>query len=66
MENNYSLFTILTYIVIFGDAGYILWIIYNAIDEGFRAGYVEIVSLFGLVFLLILNIILNYKNRRCR
>lgn len=52
----------LQYIALFGNAIYILWISYNAIDEGFRGvGNVQAVSLGGLVCLLILNIFLLRK-----
>jgi hypothetical protein len=49
----------LKYIAIIGNMLYILWIIYNGIDEGFRGiGRVQAVALIGLLCLLILNIIL--------
>jgi hypothetical protein len=45
-------------IAIFGNAIYVLWILRNGINEGFSGTIVQIVSLTGLIFLLILNIIL--------
>ncbi|MBI2451972.1 hypothetical protein HYV50_02735 [Candidatus Pacearchaeota archaeon] len=42
-----------------GNVAYILWILYNGIDEGFKdIGIVQIVSLIGLLILLALNIFL--------
>ncbi len=47
------------YIAITGNIAYILWILYNGIDEGFKdIGIVQIVSLVGLLILLALNIFL--------
>lgn len=49
----------LRYIAITGNIIYILWIVYNGIDEGARnVGKVEAVSLLGLLFLLTLNVII--------
>ena len=58
MDNNKNLLNYLKYIAIFGNIIYILWIIYNGIDEGFKAGSVQIVSFIGIILLLILNIFL--------
>jgi len=45
-----------------GNVIYILWIMYNAIDDGFRnIRSVEAVVLIGLIILLSLNIILLRK-----
>ena len=41
-----------------GDVAYILWIVYNAIDDGFRTSGVELVAVTGLLLLLVLNIVL--------
>jgi hypothetical protein len=52
----------LRYIALFGNAIYILWIVYNGIDDGFRnIGSVQAVSLIGLLCLLVLNIFLLRK-----
>ncbi len=54
----------LRYIALIGNAMYILWILYNGIDEGSRSvGSVEIVSLIGLFFLLFLNIVLLWRQK---
>lgn len=43
----------------FGNLAYILWIVWNGIDEGSKGiGTVQAVSLTGLVILLILNLYL--------
>lgn len=54
-----STYKILRYLVVFGDVMFILWILYNAIDEGFKGvGSVEAVALSSLIMLLIFNIAL--------
>jgi hypothetical protein len=50
--------------VIFVNIAYILWILYNGIDEGFRGSIVSVVAPFGLVLLLIINIILLSRFRK--
>lgn len=51
-----------TKIALTGDALYILWILYNAIDEGFQhIASVQAVALLGLIILLGLNIMLLRK-----
>ncbi len=48
-----------SYIALLGNILYILWILYNGIDEGFKdIASAQAVVLIGLVFLLTLNIIL--------
>ena len=50
---------IIKYIAIIVNALYFLWIIYNAIDEGFKfPGAVQFASYIGMLALLILNIFL--------
>ncbi len=52
----------LKYIAIFGNVIYILWIVYNGIDDGFRdIGSIQTISLIGLLVLLILNSVLFLK-----
>lgn len=49
----------LKYAVIAGDVLYILWILYNAMDDGFHDILsVQAVVLIGLIVLLVLNIAL--------
>lgn len=51
-------------LALLGDAVYIIWILYNGIDEGFRSiRTVQAVALIGLIILLILNIILLSRRR---
>jgi len=56
--------TYLKLIALLGNILYILWIVYNAIDDGFnKAGMVQIISLGGLLVLLALNIIILKKQK---
>ena len=54
----------LTVLAIAGDVVYVLWILGNGIDEGFRARPVEAVSLIGLMLLLLLNAVLLLRSRQ--
>lgn len=46
----------LRYVALAGNVLYILWIVYNAIDDGFTSAHtVEAVAVSGLVVLLSLN-----------
>jgi hypothetical protein len=38
-----------------GNALFVLWILFNAMDSGWRGTKYEIVSSLGLIFLLLLN-----------
>lgn len=50
-------------IAIAGNAAYILWIIYNGINEGFSGSPVQIISYMGLLALLALNIVLLTRRK---
>jgi hypothetical protein len=51
-------------IALVGNITYVLWIVYNGIDEGFHGiGSVQAVSLIGLLFLLFLNFILLWRQK---
>ena len=51
-------------IALAGNVIYILWIIYNGIDEGFKGvGTVQAISLTGIVILLGLNAALLWKQK---
>jgi hypothetical protein len=66
MIKNPNIYNLLRYVAIFGNLIYILWILYNGINEGFKnIGSVQSVALIGLIFLLILNIflLLDMKKR---
>jgi hypothetical protein len=56
-------YNLLRYIAMLGNLIFILWIIYNGIDEGFSDNSVMIFSYIGLIVLLILNIALLYRQR---
>lgn len=54
----------LRYIALAGNLLFILWILYNGIDEGSRSvGRIEALSLGSLVLLLGLNIVLLLKSK---
>jgi hypothetical protein len=63
MNNNSSIYKTIKYLALAGNALYILWILYNAVDSGFQDKPVQIVALTGLLILLILNILLIYNNK---
>lgn len=49
------------FIAISGNIFFILWTVYNGIDEGFKASPLQLVSFISLWIVLILNIILISK-----
>lgn len=56
--NDKQIMNFIKYITIAGNIIYILWILYNGINEGFKGSWVQIFSYIGLVGLLALNSIL--------
>jgi hypothetical protein len=52
-----------TYAAIGGDIIFILWVVRNGIDSGFRGTGPEVASFIGLVVLLTLNAVLLYNKR---
>jgi len=64
MGKTSKIYNIIWYIVIFGNLVYILFLLYNGIDEGFKdIGSVQSIAPIGMIFLLILNIALLYRAR---
>lgn len=60
----YRVMKLLRYIALTGNVVYILWIVRNGINEGFRdIASVQAVVLIGLLFLLSLNILLLWKRK---
>jgi len=51
----------LRYLVIAGNVVFILWIIRNGMEAGFRGSPVEVVSWVGLIALLALNAVLLWR-----
>jgi len=49
---------LLRYAAILGNILYILWILYNGLNEGFSGTMVEMVSYIGLILLLGVNVLL--------
>jgi hypothetical protein len=63
--NKNLIIDLLRFAAIFGNVIFILWITYNAIDEGFRGTIYQIISGIGIILLLILNtILLSIKRGR--
>jgi len=54
----------LRFIAITGNLIFVLWILSNGINEGFKGTPLEIVSYIGLMILLIFNAFLLYKRQR--
>ncbi len=46
------------YATILGNFVFMIWVIYNGIDEGFQGTFYQILSYIGLILLLTLNSIL--------
>jgi hypothetical protein len=52
----------LKYIALVGDGLFILWILYNGIDEGFRGiNTIQGIVPLTLILLLILNLVLSWR-----
>jgi hypothetical protein len=54
----------LGYIAVLGNILFILWLLYNGIDEGFKATPYQLMSYIGLTLLLILNSYLVLRRDR--
>jgi amino acid permease len=52
--NKNLIFKLLRYLAILGNIVFVLWILYNGIDEGFQGTRVQIASYIALILLLIL------------
>jgi hypothetical protein len=48
----------LRHVAIAGNMLFVLWILYNGMNEGFRGTRPEVISYIGLVLLLVLNSLL--------
>jgi hypothetical protein len=57
MDKN-LVFRLFCYAAILGNIVFVLWIIYNAIDEGFQGTIYQIASAIGLILLLSLETML--------
>ena len=53
----------LRYVAIAGNAAFVLWVLYNGIDEGFRGGPVAMASMVGLIVVLALDTVLLWPKR---
>jgi hypothetical protein len=64
IKNNSTIFDLLRTIAITGNALFVLWILYNGIDEGSQGATIyQIISYISLIFLLILNSFLLFRNQ---
>lgn len=54
----------LTWLAVTGNALFVAWVLYNAIDSGFRGTLPEVVSGLGLVALLVLDTVLLVRRPR--
>ena len=60
-----STINLIKYFVIIGDVAYILFLLYNGIDEGFKdIGSVQSIAPVGMIFLLVLNIFLLFHMKK--
>ncbi len=56
------IYNLIRHTAIFGNVMYILWILYNGIDEGFKdIASIQGLSYLGLLVLLALNLFLLYR-----
>jgi hypothetical protein len=55
---------LLTYAAVAGNGLFILWLLYNGMDEGWRATPYQLLSYAGLTVLLILNTYLVLRKAR--
>jgi membrane protein implicated in regulation of membrane protease activity len=65
MKNYVHINQIIT-LAIVGDIAFMLWITFNAIDEGFSGTAVQLAAYIGLMLLLALNAWLLTRYRRSR
>lgn len=61
---NINIYNLLKYAATAGNVIFVLWILRNGINEGFRGTMPEIASYIGLIFLLTLNTILLYRKEK--
>jgi hypothetical protein len=62
MSKEYS--KILIIIAILGNVFFLLWVSFNAIDEGFKGTIYQRISYVALMLLLILNSVLLYQKNK--
>ena len=52
---NIGFYGLFKYVAIAGNVTFVLWVLYNGIDEGFRGTIYQMMSFVGLILLLSLN-----------
>lgn len=60
---NKNIYNLFRYAAIAGNVAFILWMLMNGIDDGFKATHYQIVSYVGLFLLLALNSFLILKKQ---
>ena len=60
----YKLNSLLRYAALTGNILFILWISFNAMDEGFKGTLIQKLSAIGMVILLILNCVLLINSNK--
>lgn len=55
---------LLRYSAILGNILFLLWIVWNGVDEGFKGTIYQIASYSGLILLLILNSVLLLRKNK--
>jgi hypothetical protein len=61
MNKNSPIYRLLSFFAIAGNILFVLWILRNGINEGFRGTPLEVASYISLMILLLLNSFLLYK-----
>jgi hypothetical protein len=64
MKSNSRTFDFLRIAAIAGNGIFVLWILFNGMDEGFKANLIQIVSYLSLILLMILNTFLLICSQR--
>jgi hypothetical protein len=62
MKAENELIKLFRYAAIFGNLVFVLWILYNGINEGVKGTIYEIISYIGLMLLLLLNTLLIVRS----
>jgi hypothetical protein len=63
MKQDSGIYNLLRYIAIAGNIIFVLWILLNGINEGFKGTFLEIISYVGLMILLLIIAILLYSHQ---
>jgi hypothetical protein len=64
MDQNSVVHKFFRWVAVAGNVIFVLWILYNGVNENFRGTPLEIVSYIGLMILLLLNTFLIIRRER--